>query len=63
MFATGTEEAHHIENTAKESWRFLVFGERNPHDVVVYPEHQVMFLKGVGFKQVIYRYVKRQENE
>ncbi len=62
-FAAGAEEAHHIENTSNEAFRFLVFGERNSHDVVVYPEHQVMLVKGLGFRQVTYRDVKGEEDD
>lgn len=62
-FAAGTEEAHHIENTSEDAFRFLVFGERNAHDVVVYPEHQVMLVKGLGFKQFTYRVVKSEERD
>ena len=54
-FAAGSDDAHHIENTSDLPFRFLVFGERNPNDVVVYPEHQVMLLKGLGLQQVTYR--------
>jgi uncharacterized cupin superfamily protein len=54
-FLAGTEVAHHIRNDSAEPFRFLVFGERNPHDVVVYPEHQVMLVKALGYKQFTYR--------
>jgi uncharacterized cupin superfamily protein len=60
-FVAGSEEAHHIENTSSEPFRFLVFGERNPDDVVVYPEHQVMLLKGLGFRQFTYRPLKARD--
>lgn len=58
-FVAGSNEAHHIENTSGQSFRFLVFGERNPNDVVVYPEHQVMVVKGLGFQQMTYRRIER----
>lgn len=60
-FPAGLEEAHYIENTSDQAFRFLVFGERNPNDVVVYPEHQVMLLKGLGFRQFTYRAFKDSE--
>ncbi|MEJ2131114.1 MAG: cupin domain-containing protein [Gammaproteobacteria bacterium] len=54
-FKAGKEAAHHIENTSSQPFRFLVFGERNPGDVVVYPEQQVMMIKALGWKQFTYR--------
>lgn len=57
-FAAGKEEAHHIENTTIEPFKFLVFGERNPQDVVIYPEEQVMMIKALGWKQFTYRPLK-----
>jgi len=56
-FQAGNEIAHHIKNNTKKSFKFLVFGERNPEDIVVYPEHQVMMVKSLGFKQFTYRNV------
>ena len=54
-FKAGEETPHHIENTSDNAFRFLVFGERKADDVVVYPEHQVMMIKSLGFKQFTYR--------
>ena len=54
-FRAGEELAHHIINESSEPCQFLVFGERKAEDVVVYPEHQVMMLKSLGFKQFTYR--------
>lgn len=62
-FKAGKEEAHHIENTSDSPFRFLVFGERNPHDVVVYPDYQVMLVKGLGFKQITYRPIQKDDTE
>jgi uncharacterized cupin superfamily protein len=59
-FAAGAEEPHHIENTSGTAFRFLVFGERNAHDVVVYPDHQVMLIKGLGFNRFTYRPVEKK---
>lgn len=58
-FEAGKEEAHHIENTSSQPFKFLVFGERNPQDVVVYPEQQVMLIKSLGWKQFTYRLRER----
>lgn len=60
-FPAGVEEAHHIENTSTAPFRFLVFGERCPSDVVVYPEHQVMLVKGLGSRQFTYRPLKKSD--
>ncbi|MEM7018319.1 MAG: cupin domain-containing protein [Pseudomonadota bacterium] len=60
-FPGGKEDAHHIKNTSDAPFKFLVFGERNMQDVVVYPEHQVMMVKALDFKQFTYRPVKRAE--
>lgn len=57
-FRAGEEIAHHVKNTSDSPLKFLVFGERTTNDVVVYPEHQVMMLKSLGFKQFTYRPVK-----
>jgi len=54
-FIAGKEEAHHIENTTSEPFRFLVFGERNEQDVVVYPEKKTMMLKSLGWKTFKYQ--------
>ena len=53
-FAAGEEEAHHIENRSTETFKFLVFGERNAADVVVYPREGVMLVKALGRKQITY---------
>lgn len=58
-FKAGEELAHHIENTSESAFKFLVFGERKSDDVVVYPEHQVMMLKSLGFQQFTYRALKK----
>lgn len=60
-FAAGDEDAHHIDNTSTEAFRFLVFGERSEHDVVVYPEQKVMVVKALGGKRVTYREISKQE--
>ena len=57
-FKAGEEIAHHIQNTSKAPLKFLVFGERLSNDVVVYPEHQVIMLKSLGYKQFTYRPIK-----
>jgi len=62
-FAAGEEDAHHIENTSEEPLQFLVFGERNPNDIVVYPEHQVMLTKGLHFRRFTYRDIETEENQ
>ena len=54
-FLAGEDTAHHIKNTSDKPFKFLVFGERNSQDVVVYPRHQVMMVKSLGFKQFTYR--------
>jgi uncharacterized cupin superfamily protein len=56
-FEAGKEEAHHIENRTDEMCKFLVFGERNKQDIVVYPEHKVMLVKALGNSQFTYRKV------
>jgi len=61
-FAAGKEEAHHIENSSDAPFQFLVFGERNPQNVVVYPDNKVMMVKGLGFRQVTYRPVIEDED-
>ena len=58
-FKAGEETPHHIENTSGSAFRFLVFGERKSDDVVIYPEHQVMMIKSLGFKQFTYRPVDK----
>ena len=50
-FPAGKEEAHHFENRTTENFKFLVIGERNNGDVVVYPEKQVLMVKALGWKQ------------
>ena len=60
-FAAGKEQADHIENTSNEPFRFLVFGERNSQDVVVYPEQGVMLIKGLGSRQFTYRPIEGKE--
>lgn len=60
-FRAADEEAHHIENRTDMTFKFLVFGERNTADVVVYPEHQVMMVKALGRRQVTYRQREKPE--
>ncbi len=50
-FLAGKEVAHHIENTTLEPFKFLVFGERNQQDVVIYPEKNTMMVKALGWKE------------
>ena len=47
-FAAGEEVAHRIINTSDEVFRFLVFGERRPGDVVIYPEQNKVLIKALG---------------
>ena len=54
-FRAGVQVPHHLENRSDAALRYLVFGERNPHDVVVYPEHQVMLTKGWDMRTHSYR--------
>lgn len=54
-FRAGVQVPHHVENRSDAALRYLVFGERNPHDVVVYPEHQVMLTKGWDMRTHRYR--------
>lgn len=54
-FRAGEEMAHHLLNASDSPFQFLVFGERKNDDVVVYPEHQVMMIKGLSNRQVTYR--------
>lgn len=57
-FLAGEAIAHHIENTSRAPFRFLVFGERREDDVVFYPKGSVMLVKsGAGSK--LYRYDER----
>ena len=56
-FEAGKTVAHHIENRSSDKCKFLVFGERNPQDIVMYPEHQVMLVKALGNKQFTYRQI------
>lgn len=58
-FAAGKEEAHHLENRTDENFEILVFGERKAGDVVVYPNHAVMLVKALGFRQVTYEERKK----
>ena len=50
-FQAGEEIAHHIENNSSAPLRYFVFGERLTNDVVVYPDHDVMLVKGLGSRQ------------
>jgi uncharacterized cupin superfamily protein len=61
-FEAGREEAHHIENRTSEMCKFLVFGERNKQDIVVYPEHKVMLVKALGNSQFTYRTVPKSDD-
>lgn len=60
-FPANREEAHHFENTGSEPLKFLVFGERKPGDVVVYPDHGTMYLRALGGKLV--NYSERESEE
>ena len=44
--------AHHLENRSDAPCRYLVYGERKTHDIISYPKHDVLFLKGLGRKLV-----------
>jgi uncharacterized cupin superfamily protein len=37
-FPAGQEAGHSLYNHANTVCRYLVIGERNPHDIIVYPE-------------------------
>ena len=45
FFPAGSEDAHHIENTSDEPFKFFVFGERRKDDVVYYPRDGTKLLK------------------
>ena len=45
FFPAGSTDAHHIENTSTEAFKYLVFGERRSDDVVVYPKAGKKLLK------------------
>ncbi len=38
-FPAGQAVAHAMINRGSETCRYLVIGERNPHDVIIYPEN------------------------
>ena len=64
-FRAGDEVAHHIKINSDGPFKFLVFGERNTNDVVVYPKHQVMIIKSQtdtsgGYLKVNYRPIKNE---
>lgn len=47
-FLAGEPTPHHIENQSSDNFKFLVFGERNPGDTLVYPNGPVMLVKAAG---------------
>ena len=47
-FVAGEQIPHRIVNTSDEIFRFLVFGERCPGDVVVYPGQNRILVKALG---------------
>jgi uncharacterized cupin superfamily protein len=53
-FPAGEAVAHHIENHTASPFRYLVFGERQAGDVIVYPKGRVMLVKALG--NVLFRY-------
>lgn len=52
FFPAGSDDAHHIENTSDEPFKFFVFGERREDDVVYYPRDGKKLLKGAEKKLV-----------
>ncbi len=60
-FKAGVAEAHHIENSSEENFKFLVFGERREGDVVFYPNGPGMLVKALGKQQ--YTYAPRTKPE
>lgn len=54
-FAAGEALAHHLENRSSAEVKFLVFGERSDQDVVVYPKHKVMLVKGLNGQTYTYK--------
>lgn len=62
-FSAGKEEGHHIENRTDDVCKYLVFGERNKQDVVVYPKLGVMMVKALDNKQFTYRSLKLETTE
>lgn len=54
-FPAGEDVPHHIENTSRDPFKFLVFGERKPDDVVFYPDSSVVLVKSVKGVQ-LYNY-------
>lgn len=59
-FLAGDPTPHHIENSGSGRLRFLVFGERNPGDTVVYPNGPVMLVKALG--NALFHYQPRDED-
>lgn len=54
-FVAGEAVAHHLENVAAENLVYLVYGERNAHDVVYYPERQRVLVKQGDPRVIAYR--------
>jgi len=47
-FPAGRTVAHTFINTGSAPCRFLVIGERNPHDVIVYPDSNKVLVRLTG---------------
>lgn len=46
-FPAGEPRAHYLVNHGSEDCRYIVVGERNPNDVVVYPDHGRMMVRAL----------------
>jgi uncharacterized cupin superfamily protein len=51
-FPAGQAVAHTLQNTGTAPCRFLIIGEHNPHDVVVYPDSEKVMVRAT---QEVYR--------
>lgn len=60
-FAAGEPTPHHIENRSRDSFKFLVFGERNPGDTVFYPNGPVMLVRAA--RGALYTYKDYQPDQ
>jgi uncharacterized cupin superfamily protein len=52
-FPAGQKAGHTLINNGSEPCRYLIVGERNPHDVIVYPEsgRVSVRLTGEGYRK------------
>jgi uncharacterized cupin superfamily protein len=58
-FPAGQQVGHCLINHTDKPCRYLIVGERNPNDVIVYPDSNKVLVRSLGRREIYDRAAKR----